>query len=163
MAMVVMAMRILRRGLMGMVIMCSGRVAVIVVTMVAVSRGRGVIVVCGVAVIIMTGRSRGGMIVVSMIGMGRRVIIMAVSCGGRGMVVMTMVGVGGSVVLVDRGGRMGGVVIVTVARIVAMSGFGTVTRAMTVVGGVIVVRLVLVAHCDSVPQPLFAVFTAKSV
>jgi hypothetical protein len=35
--------------------------------------------------------------------------------------------------------------------------------AVTCAVTVIVVRLVLVAHCYSVPQPLFAVFAAKSV
>jgi hypothetical protein len=34
---------------------------------------------------------------------------------------------------------------------------------MAVTMAVVVVRLVLVAHCDSVPQPLSAVFAAKSV
>jgi hypothetical protein len=52
------------------------------------------------------------------------------------------------------GGRSVPVVVVTVPVVVV-----TMARAMTV----IVVRLVLVAHCYSVPQPLFAVFAAKSV
>ena len=151
-----MAMGVLRRGLMGVVTMCSGGVAVIVVTMVAVGRGRGVIVMRDVAVIIMAGRSRGGMVVVSMVGMGR-----------RRMIVMTMVGVGGSmamvVMAVGRSGRMGGVIVVTMTGVGTVSGGRAVVCALAGIGGVIVVRLVLVAHCDSVPQPLFAVFAAKSV
>ena len=50
-------------------------------------------------------------------------------------------------VTVRLGGRNGGVVVGTVPGFVA----------------VFVVRLLLVAHSDSVPQPLSAVFAAKSV
>lgn len=135
-----MAMRILRRGLMSVLVVSSGGVAVIVVTMVAVGRGRRVIV--------MAVRSRGGMIIMPMIAMGRRVsVIIVAMIGGFGS--MPMVVMAGGL-----GGRMG-VGVVTVS--------GVVTGAMAVTCAVIVVRLVLVAHCDSVPQPLFAVFAAKSV
>ncbi|MDP1778032.1 MAG: hypothetical protein Q8K90_05430 [Brevundimonas sp.] len=155
-------MRLLHRGLMSVIVMRSGGVSMVVVTVVAVRRGRRVIVVYGVTVIVMAVRSRGGMVIMPMIGMGRRisVILVAVSGGRRGMtvIVMAMIGrVGGMAMVVvagARGGRMG---------VVAGSGVGTVTHAMALTCAVIVVRLVLVAHCDSVPQPLFAVFAAKSV
>ena len=135
-----MAMRILRRGLMSVLVVSSGGVAVIVVTMVAVGRGRRVIV--------MAVRSRGGMIIMPMIAMGRRVsVIIVAMIGGFGSMAMVVMAGG-------LGGRMG-VGVVTVS--------GVVTGAMAMTCAVIVVRLVLVAHCDSVPQPLFAVFAAKSV
>ncbi len=147
-----MAKRLLRRGLMSVLVMRSGGVAVIVVTVVFVRRGRCVIVVCGVTVIVMAGRSRGGMVIMPMIGMGRRMIIVAVSGGRRGLTVIVMAMTGG----------VGGMAMVVVAR--GLGGrMGVGTRAMAGICGVIVVRLVLVAHCDSVPQPLFAVFAAKSV
>ncbi len=145
--------------------MRSGGVSMIVVTVVAVRRGRRVVVVCGVTMIVMAVRSRGGMIIMPMIGMGRRVsvILMAVSGGRRDMtvIVMAMIGrVGGMTMVVvagGLGGRKG------VGAVVTVPGVGPVTRAVAVTCAVIVVRLVLVAHCDSVPQPLFAVFAAKSV
>ena len=59
-----MAMGVLRRGLMGVVTMCSGGVAVIIVAVVAGRGGWNVIVVCGVPVIIMAVRRRRGMTVV---------------------------------------------------------------------------------------------------
>jgi hypothetical protein len=71
------------------------------------------------------------------------VIVMAVRGRGGMAVIVSAVGV----VTVGVRRRFGGVIVVTVARIVA----------------VVVVRLVLVAHRDSVPQPLSAVFAAKSV
>ena len=152
-AVVVVVKRIMGRTVMGVVIMGCGGVAVIVVTMVAVRRGRCMIVVRGVAVIIMAVRRRGGMVVMPMLGVGRGVSMIVVA-----VVVVPMVRRDGSMTVVimavsDRSG----VIVVTVA------GVGTVTRAIAVTCAVIVVRLVLVAHCDSVPQPLFAVFAAKSV
>ena len=64
------------------------------------------------------------------------------------------------IVMTVRGGRSMAVVIVTMVGGRSMPVIVVaVTRAVTV----IVVRLVLVAHCYSVPQPLFAVFAAKSV
>ena len=79
---------------------------------------------------------------------------MTVSSGGMSVVVVTM-GFGGRVpmVIMSMGRRCVAVVIVTVTRVMAVS------PAMTV----IVVRLVLVAHSESIPQPLSAVFAAKSV
>jgi hypothetical protein len=69
-------------------------------------------------------------------------IVVAVSRCGMTVVIMTVIGSGCMPVIV-----------VTVTRVVAVS------PAMTV----IVVRLVLVAHSESTPQPLSAVFAAKSV
>ena len=53
----------------------------------------------------------------------------------------------------SRSGRTGGMVIVTLARVMVLSGLMTV----------VVMRLVLVGHCGSVPQPLSAGFATKSV
>jgi len=76
---------------------------------------------------------------------------------GLAMVVSAVIGMSGRstglIVTRDLGGRVGGMVVMTVSGVMA------VARIVAV----IVVRLVLVAHRDSVPQPLFAVFAAKSV
>ena len=66
---------------------------------------------------------------------------------GMAMIVMPMLGR-------CRMGRMG---------VLTVSGVRSVTGTMAVICAVIAVRLVLVTHCYSVPRPLFAVFTAKSV
>ena len=75
--------------------------------------------------------------------------------GGMGMIIVSRDGgiMAMIVVAVGRHGRSGGVVVVTMACVLTMAG----------VVAVIIVRLVLVAHCNSVPQPLSAVFAAKSV
>ena len=108
------------------------------------------------------------MIVMSVVGMAGVVVIMAVSLRGR-MVVMTVRGgrvivvpmrfvtviVMGVIrrwmlrsrVVVRRGMRGGGVMPVRIRR---GRGMVVVTRV-----AVVVVRLVLVAHLGSVPQPLF--------
>lgn len=91
-------------------------------------------------VIVMVVFRRGGGDVVLLVALrgGLSIVVMAVG-GGRSVMPLIVMAVGLG------GGR--GMVIVAVAGILA----------------VIVVRLVLVAHCDSVPQPLSAVFAAKSV
>ena len=87
----------------------------------------------------------GGSMTMIVVAIGRCVVA----------VVVVTLGFGGSMamVIMPMRRRCVAVVIVTVTRVVAVS------PAMTV----IVVRLVLVAHCESVPQPLSAVFAAKSV
>jgi hypothetical protein len=85
-------------------------------------------------------------------GRGMPVIVMAMIVVAMGrscvaVVIMTVIGSGCMPVIVVA------VVVMTVTRVVA------VPPAMTV----IVVRLVLVAHSESIPQPLSAVFAAKSV
>ena len=155
-AVVVVVKRIMGRTVMGVVIMGCGGVAVIVVTMVAVRRGRCMIVVRGVAVIIMAVRRPGGMVVMPMLGVGR----------GVSMIVVPMVRRDGSMTVVISGGSVMTMVIMAVSDrsgVIVVTVSGVVTGAMAVTCAVIVVRLVLVAHCDSVPQPLFAVFAAKSV
>lgn len=129
---------ILRRG---------GGVSMVIVTMVALRRGSRMPVVGRVAIIVLAVRRRSGMLIVAMVSVGRGVTVIIVTmCNDRsGMSVI--------VATITVRSRMGGGVILTLA------GF----RAMTRVVAVIVVRLVLVAHCDSVPQPLSAVFAAKSV
>ncbi len=154
-------------------------------TMVVVSDGgrRGMIVLFMVG---MSGRGRRGMVFGSVIvvggglaaGSGMTVVVLPMAGVGGGMamifragggrrssvtrVVVAMIRLDRGMVLVvvacGRGRRMCGVVIRTVARM-TLSGVGAVTRARAV----IVVRLLLVAHCYSVPQPLSAVFAAKSV
>ena len=138
------------RGRGGMTV---GVVPVIVMTM----RGRGRMTVVVVPVIVMAVSRRGGMTVIVMsMRLGGGVVVVTMRGGGRmTMVVVAMRGRGGMAVIFSAVGvvtvgvsrRFGGVIVVTVARIVA----------------VVVVRLVLVAHRDSVPQPLSAVFAAKSV
>jgi hypothetical protein len=91
-----------------------------------------------VVVVPMSGR-RSGMAVVIVTVIGRR--------SGMAMIVMPMLGR-------CRMGRMG---------VLTVSGVRSVTGTMAVICAVIAVRLVLVTHCYSVPRPLFAVFTAKSV
>ena len=160
-AVVVVVKRIMGRTVMGVVIMGCGGVAVIVVTMVAVRRGRCMIVVRGVAVIIMAVRRRGGMVVMPMLGVGRGVSMIVVA-----VVVVPMVRRDGSMTVVISGGSVMTMVIMAVSDrsgVIVVTVSGVVTGAMAVTCAVIVVRLVLVAHCDSVPQPLFAVFAAKSV
>jgi hypothetical protein len=75
---------------------------------------------------------------------GMPMIIMTVGRGrGMPMVVMT----------VSSGGSRVTMVVMAVSGVVAMA----------CIMAMVVVRLVLVAHSDSVPQPLSAVFAAKSV
>ena len=76
---------------------------------------------------------------------GRSVAVFVVSVGG-GLSVPV-------VVMTVCGGRSVSMIVMT------MSGVVAVARTVAV----IVVRLVLVAHCESVPQPLSAVFAEKSV
>ena len=99
---------------------------------------------CVVALVVVTVGFGGSMTMI-VVAIGRCVVA----------VVVVTLGFGGSMamVIMPMRRRCVAVVIVTVTRVVAVS------PAMTV----IVVRLVLVAHCESVPQPLSAVFAAKSV
>ena len=129
-----------------MVVMRGGGSAMIIVTVVSVGRSRGMVVV--------TVGCRGRMGIMSVIGRGRVTVIVVMTVrSGRSRGVMSMIRMGGFVMLV--GGGLSGVAVV----VMTLCGIVTVARILAV----IVVRLVLVAHCDSVPQPLFAVFAAKSV
>lgn len=115
------------------------RMSVVVVRLcggVVVMGDDGRVVVVGVILVTMTVIGNTGLMAV--------VVVTLVS--GRCRLAMVVVRVG-------LGGWMSGRVGVTMVRLVSVSG----------VMAVIVVRLVLVAHRDSVPQPLFAVFAAKSV
>lgn len=118
---------------------------VVGVMAVIVVRRRGVAVVVGV-------RSRS--VVVVAMGLGRMVIVgmsrrgvMVVGVGRRSMVIVR-VGRGGVMVVVDRHCA----VIVMAMRVVAVTG----------VVPVIVVRLVLVAHCDPHPPPLSRSLTGET-
>ena len=151
-AVVVVVKRIMGRTVMGVVIMGCGGVAVIVVTMVAVRRGRCMIVVRGVAVIIMAVRRPGGMVVMPMLGVGRGVSMIVVA-----VVVVPMVRRDGSMTVVISGGSVMTMVIMAVSDrsgviVVTVAGVGTVTRAIAVTCAVIVVRLVLVAHMTLSPS-----------
>ena len=148
-AVVVVVKRIMGRTVMGVVIMGCGGVAVIVVTMVAVRRGRCMIVVRGVAVIIMAVRRRGGMVVMPMLGVGRGVSMIVVA-----VVVVPMVRRDGSMTVVISGGSIMTMVIMALSDRsgVIVAGVGTVTRAIAVTCAVIVVRLVLVAHMTLSPS-----------
>jgi hypothetical protein len=115
-----------------------------------------------VIVVSMSGRRGVAVVIISVAGVVAMACVMpvvVVSMRVRRSVSVVVVAMGGRrgmavVVMSLGGGRSVPVVVVTVTVIV-----GTIARAMTV----IVVRLMLVAHCYSVPQPLFAVFAAKSV
>lgn len=90
-------------------------------------------------------------------GVAGVVVPLVAAVGGVSLIIVIVSRDGGVmamiVMAVGLRGRSGGVVIVTMACVLTMAG----------VVAVIIVRLVLVAHCDSVPQPLSAVFAAKSV
>ncbi len=122
---------------MSVVVMTVGFGGSMAMVVVAMSR-------CVVAVVVVTVGFGGSMTMI-VVAIGRCVVA----------VVVVTLGFGGSMamVIMPMGRRCVAVVIVTVTRAVAVS------PAMTV----IVVRLVLVAHCESVPQPLSAVFAEKSV
>ena len=95
---------------------------------------------------------------------GRRCVPVVVMPMGRRRVSVIIVAVRVSrcvtvIVVPVCGGRCMPVVVVAVGRSGVSVIIVTVTRVMTV----IVARLMLVAHCDSIPQPLFAVIAAKSV
>ena len=125
----------------------------------------GVIVVTvpGVmAVTVMGGRIMGGGVVVMAGGLRMRrsgggvsVVVVALAMamglfgrmgGGVTMVVMAMRVHGRGMLIMSGRGRPVGVIVVTVPGVMA----------------VVVVRLVLVAHIDPVPQPLFAVFQRQN-
>jgi hypothetical protein len=177
-SMVVLVVRLVSRRVMGIGVVPVIVVPVIVVPVIVgpvivVRGGRSMVVVrrcvCvvggvgGVAVIVMAVGSGGDMIVGRM--RGRRmvivtvvivaVIIVAVGIGRRGgmavIAIAIALAVAVGVMAMSLRRRLGGVTVMAVARIVAMIRRG------------VVVRLVLVAHRDSVPQPLSAVFAAKSV
>ena len=139
---------------MGRVIVRGGVTVVIVAV---VGMGRSVIVVAmgrrGRMIFMPVVRVSGSraMLIVTMLGRrsGVAVIVMAMVC--RAVVCRAVISRAGGMAVVivalgRRGGRMGGMVVVTLGRV------GAVTRAMTVICAVIVVRLVLVAHCHSFPS-----------
>ena len=90
-------------------------------------------------VVVAMGGGRSGMAVIVMAVIGRRsgmsMVVVAMSGGRCGMAVVVMP-------MISRG-RMG---------IVPVSAIRSVTGTMTVISAVIVVRLVLVAHSDSIPH-----------
>ena len=112
----------------------------------------GVIVVrrSGVSMVVVDGGRRRIFMPVIAMGRGQGLVVMN-GYGRRRLVVVRVIVVGrsygGGVMAVRLGGRSGGEVVVTVSGFVA----------------VIAVRLLLVAHSASIPQPLSAVFAAKSV
>lgn len=88
---------------------------------------------------------------------------MIVVRSSRGVVVLS----NGMAMLIMRGrdvsGCRSGRVVIVVAVSVRRGLRGRIVMTMTGVVAVIVVRLLLVAHLESVPLPLPAVFAAKSV
>lgn len=129
-----------------------------------------VVVRHGGGLVLGVSRLRGGRmdrLVMPVIGGSGGVSVVIMTFGGdrRRLAgnVLTMVGMGGRMGLIvlalGLADRMSGVVVVTLAGVRPGTGGGTVSGIVAV----IVVRLVLVAHCDSVPLPLFAVIAAKSV
>ena len=98
------------------------------------------------------------MVVVRLVDSRRRPI------GLMRMILVTLMSLrlSGSVVVMAVSDDRSGVAIVIVA-VDFGGGRGRCVVTMTGVCAVIIVRLVLVAHYDFVPQPLSAVFAAKSV
>jgi hypothetical protein len=141
-----------------------------------VSRGGGMSVVFGglwrrrsvvlVAMGIMAGPARGSLgmagLVMGPVG-GRTVIVVAMVRGQGGVTRIVRAGGGRSMALRVMTGRLTRRVSGLVGSTLAHARTVPDVRALAHAGAVIVVRLVLVAHCYSVPQPLSAVLAAKSV
>ncbi|MGZ9099150.1 MAG: hypothetical protein ACXW3O_05555 [Brevundimonas sp.] len=116
-----------------------------------------VVNVRGVSKAVVRLRVRRGIVLPMIVVRSRRGVV--VRSDDRSMIAMAMGIMRGRTVSGFRSGR----VVIVVAVSVRRGRRGRVVMTMTGVVAVIVVRLLLVAHLESVPQPLPAVFAAKSV